>query len=58
MYEANPLAFICEQAGGRATNGRKRILDIKPAELHQRTPLYIGSEEDVIIAEEFEQGLR
>ncbi len=58
MYEANPLAFICEQAGGRATNGRSRILDIQPAELHQRTPLYIGSTEDVIVAEEFEQGLR
>ncbi|MEI6652150.1 MAG: class 1 fructose-bisphosphatase [Chlorobiaceae bacterium] len=58
MYEANPLAFICEQAGGRATNGRDRILDIQPLELHQRTPLYIGSEDDVIIAEEFEQGVR
>ena len=58
MYEANPLAFICEQAGGRATNGRTRILDIKPTELHQRTPLYIGSVDDVVIAEEFEQGLR
>ncbi|WP_076790932.1 class 1 fructose-bisphosphatase [Chlorobium sp. KB01] len=58
MYEANPLAFICEQAGGRATDGRNRILDIQPTSLHQRTPLYIGSEEDVIVAEEFEQGLR
>jgi len=58
MYEANPLAFICEQAGGRATNGRTRILDIQPTELHQRTPLYIGSVDDVIIAEEFEQGIR
>ncbi len=58
MYEANPLAFICEQAGGRATNGRDRILDIQPLELHQRTPLYIGSVDDVIVAEEFEQGLR
>jgi fructose-1,6-bisphosphatase I len=58
MYEANPLAFICEQAGGRATDGKNRILDIKPAELHQRTPLYIGSEEDVRIAEEFHQGIR
>ncbi len=58
MYEANPLAFICEQAGGRATNGRERILDIQPNELHQRTPLYIGSVDDVIVAEEFEQGLR
>ena len=58
MYEANPLAFICEQAGGRATNGRDRILDIQPLSLHQRTPLYIGSVDDVIVAEEFEQGLR
>jgi len=58
MYEANPLAFICEQAGGRATNGRQRILDIQPTELHQRTPLYIGSVDDVIVAEEFEQGVR
>ncbi len=47
MYEANPLAFIVEQAGGRATNGRDRILDIKPENLHQRTPLFIGSEDDV-----------
>ena len=58
MYEANPLAFICEQAGGRATNGRDRILDIQPTALHQRTPLYIGSLDDVIVAEEFEQGVR
>ncbi len=55
MYEANPLAFICEQAGGRATNGKERILDINPTELHQRTPLYIGSKEDVLKAEEFEK---
>jgi fructose-1,6-bisphosphatase I len=58
MYEANPLAFICEQAGGRATDGKRRILDICPDELHQRTPLYIGSSKDVQLAEEFEQGLR
>jgi fructose-1,6-bisphosphatase I len=58
MYEANPLAFICEQAGGRATDGNRRILDIKPDELHQRTPLYIGSKQDVIVAEEFENGTR
>ena len=58
MYEANPLAFICEQAGGRATNGRDRILDIQPLSLHQRTPLYIGSTDDVLVAEEFEQGVR
>jgi fructose-1,6-bisphosphatase I len=58
MYEANPMAFIVEQAGGRASNGTKRILDIQPEKLHQRTPLFIGSEEDVTIAEEFLQGKR
>lgn len=58
MYEANPLAFICEQAGGKASDGKQRILDIDPTELHQRTPLYIGSKEDVRVAEEFEQGVR
>ena len=47
LYEANPLAFIVEQAGGAATDGKKRILDIDPKELHQRTPLYIGSKSDV-----------
>jgi fructose-1,6-bisphosphatase I len=43
LYEANPLAFIVEQAGGSATDGQQRILDIMPTELHQRTPLFIGS---------------
>lgn len=43
MYEANPMAFLVEQAGGRATNGHQRILDIDPTDLHERTPLYIGS---------------
>jgi fructose-1,6-bisphosphatase I len=46
-YEANPLAFIAEQAGGAATDGHRRILDIVPTELHQRTPLLIGSTNDV-----------
>jgi fructose-1,6-bisphosphatase I len=50
LYEANPLAFIVEQAGGAATDGNQRILDIVPTELHQRTPLYIGSKGDVDIA--------
>ncbi|MEW6061333.1 MAG: class 1 fructose-bisphosphatase [Bacteroidota bacterium] len=53
MYEGNPLAFICEQAGGRAIDGTKRILDVVPTALHQRTPLFIGSEEDVTICEKF-----
>jgi fructose-1,6-bisphosphatase I len=47
LYEAGPLAFIVEQAGGAATDGHERILDIQPTELHQRTPLFIGSTNDV-----------
>ena len=50
LYEANPLAFIVEQAGGAATDGGQRILDIDPTDLHQRTPLYIGSKSDIDIA--------
>ncbi len=47
MCEASPLAFLVEQAGGKATNGSQRILDIEPKELHQRTPLFIGSAAEV-----------
>ncbi len=47
LCEANPLAFIVEQAGGQATDGVNRILDIEPQELHQRTPLFIGSNLEV-----------
>jgi len=43
MYEANPMAMIAEQAGGTATDGTRRILELEPEDLHQRTPLYIGS---------------
>lgn len=43
LYECNPFAYIIEIAGGRATNGSQRILDIQPQELHQRTPFFIGS---------------
>jgi fructose-1,6-bisphosphatase I len=50
LYEANPLAFIVEQAGGLATDGTQRILDIQPTELHQRTPLYVGSKAEVELA--------
>ena len=53
MYECNPMAFIVEQAGGRATNGKQRMLDIKPTSLHERTPIFIGSEEDVLLVEKF-----
>ena len=56
MYEANPMAMIIEQAGGRATNGKQRILEIEPDDVHQRTPLIIGSKEDVFEAEEFIKG--
>ena len=45
LYECNPIAFICEQAGGLAVNGNKNILDIQPKSLHQRTSFYCGSEE-------------
>ncbi|MBA4285102.1 MAG: class 1 fructose-bisphosphatase [Xanthomonadaceae bacterium] len=47
MYEANPMAFIVEQAGGAATTGRQRILDIQPARLHQRVPVILGSKNEV-----------
>lgn len=47
LYEANPMAFIMEQAGASAIDGERRILDITPTELHQRTPLIIGSKDDV-----------
>ncbi|WP_114781421.1 class 1 fructose-bisphosphatase [Botryobacter ruber] len=52
MYEGNALAFIIEQAGGRATDGSRRIMEIQPTELHQRCPLIIGSEEMVKKVEE------
>jgi len=55
-YEANPLAFIVEQAGGRASNGKQDILKIEPKALHERVPLFIGSEYDVNLAEKFIQG--
>jgi fructose-1,6-bisphosphatase I len=47
MYEANPMAFIIEQAGGACTTGRERILDIKPNGIHQRVPLILGSKNEV-----------
>jgi len=58
LYEASPMAFIFEQAGGRAIDGKQDILKIKPTELHQRTPLIIGSMFEVDLAEEFIQGKR
>lgn len=55
LYEAAPLSLVVEEAGGRASTGRERILDIRPASLHQRVPLIIGSPEDVALAESFYQ---
>ncbi len=56
LYECNPLAFICEQAGGSATTGVQRVLDVQPTELHQRVPFYIGSKADVALATEILAG--
>lgn len=53
LYECNPLAWIAEQAGGKSTDGQRRILDIHPTAIHQRSPLFIGSAEMVERAEEF-----
>lgn len=52
LYECNPIAFLAEQAGGRATNGNQRIMEIKPTSLHQRTPFYTGSKNMVTKVEE------
>ncbi len=56
LYECNPMAFIIEQAGGGASNGTHRILDIQPEKLHHRVPLIIGSKDDVSEAERFLSG--
>lgn len=53
LYEANPLAFVAEQAGGMASNGDMRIMEVEPAELHQRTALIIGCKADVEEAEKY-----
>jgi fructose-1,6-bisphosphatase I len=54
LYEANPVAFIAEQAGGSASDGRQKILDIEPRDVHQRTPLVVGGKAEM---EEFERCL-
>lgn len=53
LYECNPIAYLAEQAGGKATNGNSRILELIPTELHQRTPFFCGSKLMVEKAEEF-----
>ena len=53
LYESAPLAFLMEQAGGRASTGTQEILDVIPDRLHMRTPLIIGSYDDVKVVESF-----
>ncbi|MGW8394234.1 class 1 fructose-bisphosphatase [Pseudoduganella sp. HUAS MS19] len=55
MYEANPMAFIVEQAGGMATDGKRRILDIQPEKLHQRVPVFLGSRDEVALVTSYHQ---
>jgi fructose-1,6-bisphosphatase I len=52
VYECNPMAFIIEQAGGKASDGYNRILELEVTELHQRSAIFIGSENMVLKAEE------
>jgi len=53
LFELSPMAFLVEQAGGAASNGHKRILDLQPDEIHGRAPVFIGCKEDVALAEDF-----
>jgi len=55
MYEANPMAMIVEQAGGAATDGKRRILDIQPEKLHQRVPVFLGSRNEVELVTRYHQ---
>lgn len=57
LYEGNPMAFICEQAGGRAIDGRTRILDKQPNSIHCRTPIFLGCKRDVDIIEKMYQDM-
>jgi fructose-1,6-bisphosphatase I len=50
MYECNTMAFLVEQAGGAASTGTERVLDVKPTELHQRVPMFVGSKNMVDLA--------
>jgi len=58
LYEVSPMAFIAEQAGGAATTGHERILDVRPKEIHQRIAVAIGSPDDVLEYQQFVQGRR
>ena len=52
LFELNPMAFLIEQAGGAASDGRKPILDLQPQQIHERSPVFIGCKKDVAMAEE------
>jgi fructose-1,6-bisphosphatase I len=56
MYEANPMAMIVEQAGGAATTGSERILDVVPTSLHQRVAVLMGSRSEVELATRYHHG--
>lgn len=56
LYEANPVSFLAEQAGGAASNGRERLLDIEPRAIHQRTPLIVGGEVEMAAFERCMKG--
>ena len=56
MYEANPMAMLVEQAGGAASTGRERILDLQPTQLHQRVPVILGSKNEVERVVSYHQG--
>jgi fructose-1,6-bisphosphatase I len=56
LYECHPLAFVVEQAGGRASTGTARVLDLAPRKLHDRTPVAIGSAVEVELYERFARG--
>jgi len=58
LYECHPMAFVVEQAGGRATTGTERVLDITPASLHDRIPFAIGSQAEISLYESFLRGER
>lgn len=53
LYECFPMAYIMEQAGGKATTGRSRILDLQPTKIHERSPIFLGSMDDVEDLERF-----
>jgi fructose-1,6-bisphosphatase I len=57
MYEANPMSWLIEQAGGAATDGKQRILDITPTQLHQRVSVFLGSKNEVDRVTSYHAGL-